>query len=75
MMQPYEVHLDHASALRLAESGATVLVLAVPEGTVVLVDHQVVSPAQQGLADYYSSLSEAEGNLLYVVLLLIGSRF
>lgn len=55
-MQAYEVNLDHASALRLAESGATFLVLDVPERSVVLVDDQVQLATQQVLASDPGSL-------------------
>ncbi|KAK9806697.1 hypothetical protein WJX73_009793 [Symbiochloris irregularis] len=50
-MPPYQVRLDHSAALRLAENGATLLILEVPERSVVLVDHQsyVVGPRFQGV--------------------------
>ena len=41
MKSPYTVHIDPDKARELAESGAVLLLLDVPHGTVVGIDQQV----------------------------------
>jgi hypothetical protein len=41
MKSPYTVHIDPDKARELAESGAILLLLDVPHGTVVGIDQQV----------------------------------
>lgn len=41
MHAPYKVHIDPARATELAQSGAIILLLDVPNGTVVAIDQQV----------------------------------
>ena len=41
MDAPYKVHIDPERATELAQSGATILLLDVPNGTVIGIDQQV----------------------------------
>ena len=43
MYAPYEVHIDPARATELAQSGGIILLLDVPNGTVVGIDQQVAN--------------------------------
>ena len=41
MTAPYQVHMDPERATELAQSGAIILLLDVPNGTVIGIDQQV----------------------------------
>ena len=41
MEAPYKVHLDPEKARELAQSGAIILLLDVPNGTIIGIDQQV----------------------------------
>ena len=43
MDAPYKIHMDPARATELAQSGAIILLLDVPNGTVVGIDQQVAN--------------------------------
>ena len=55
MKSPYTVHIDPDKARELAESGAILLLLDVPHGTVIGIDQQVEDPILNSEATMRSS--------------------